>query len=84
LSPASRSRRSAGGHHHPGHGEGEAPGGQGRRGRKGKVNEDGKRTALDVQAGDRILFGKYSGNEVRIEDDEYVIMREEDVFAILA
>ena len=51
---------------------------------KGKVNEDGKRTALDVQAGDRILFGKYSGNEVRIEDDEYVIMREEDVFAILA
>ena len=49
----------------------------------GKVTEDGKRIALDVQAGDRILFGKYSGNEVKIEDDEYVIMREEDVFAIL-
>ena len=49
----------------------------------GKVTEDGKRIALDVRAGDRILFGKHSGNEVRIKDDEYVIMREEDVFAIL-
>ena len=49
----------------------------------GKVSEDGKRIALDVQAGDRILFGKYSGNEVRIEDNEYVIMREEDVLAVL-
>ena len=49
----------------------------------GKVTEDGKRIALDVQAGDRILFGKFSGNEVKIKDDEYVIMREEDVFAIL-
>jgi chaperonin GroES len=49
----------------------------------GKVTEDGKRIALDVQAGDRILFGKYSGNDVRIEGDEYVIMREDDVFAIL-
>lgn len=49
----------------------------------GKMTDDGKRIALDVQAGDRILFGKYSGSEVKIEDDEYVIMREEDVFAIL-
>ncbi|MBI4247448.1 MAG: co-chaperone GroES [Candidatus Rokubacteria bacterium] len=49
----------------------------------GKMTEDGKRIALDVRAGDRILFGKYSGNEVKIENDEYVIMREEDVFAIL-
>ena len=49
----------------------------------GKVTEDGKRIPLDVQAGDRILFGKYSGSEVKIKDDEYVIMREEDVFAIL-
>ena len=49
----------------------------------GKVNEDGKRIALDVQAGDRILFGKYSGSEVNVEDDEYVIMREDDVLAIL-
>ena len=49
----------------------------------GKVTDDGKKIALDVKTGDRILFGKYSGNEVKIEDEEYVIMREEDVFAIL-
>ncbi len=49
----------------------------------GKVSEEGKKIALDVKAGDRILFGKYSGNEVKIEDEEYVIMREEDVLAIL-
>ena len=49
----------------------------------GKVTEDGKKIALDVKGGDRILFGKYSGNEVKIEDEEYIIMREEDVLAIL-
>jgi chaperonin GroES len=49
----------------------------------GKVNDEGKRVTLDVQAGDRILFGKYSGSEVTVENTEYVIMREEDVLAIL-
>ena len=49
----------------------------------GKLTDEGKRVALDVQTGDRILFGKYSGSEVKIEDDEYVIMKEEDVLAIL-
>jgi chaperonin GroES len=49
----------------------------------GKVNDDGKRIAMDVQAGDRILFAKYTGNEVRLENDDYLIMREEDVLAIL-
>ena len=49
----------------------------------GKVNEDGKKIALDVKAGDKILFGKYSGSEVKIDDKEYLIMREEDVLAIL-
>ena len=49
----------------------------------GKVGDDGKKIPLDVKGGDRILFGKYSGNEVKIEDEEYVIMREEDVLAIL-
>ena len=49
----------------------------------GKVTEEGKKIALDVKGGDRILFGKYSGNEVKIEDEEYIIMREEDVLAIL-
>ncbi len=49
----------------------------------GKIGDDGKRIALDVKAGDKILFGKYSGSEVKIEDDEYLILREEDVLAIL-
>ena len=49
----------------------------------GKVGDDGKRVALDVKSGDRILFGKYSGSEVKIEGDEYLILREEDVLAIL-
>jgi len=49
----------------------------------GKVGDDGKRIPLDVKAGERILFGKYSGSEVKIEDDEYLILREEDVLAIL-
>lgn len=49
----------------------------------GKVNDDGKRQPLDVKAGDRILFGKYSGSEVKIDGDEYLILREEDVLAIL-
>jgi len=47
------------------------------------VTDEGKKVALDVKAGDRILFGKYSGNEVKIEGEEYVIFREEDVLAIL-
>ena len=49
----------------------------------GKVGDDGKRIPLDVKAGDRILFGKYSGSEVKIEDDEYLILRVEDVLAVL-
>jgi chaperonin GroES len=49
----------------------------------GKVNEEGKKIPLDVKAGDRILFGKYSGSEVKIDDKEYLILREEDVLAIL-
>ena len=49
----------------------------------GKIAEDGKRVALDVKSGDRILFGKYSGNEVKIDGDDYLILREEDVLAIL-
>ena len=49
----------------------------------GKVNDDGKKVPLDVKAGDKILFGKYSGSEVKIDDKEYLIMREDDVLAIL-
>jgi chaperonin GroES len=50
---------------------------------KGKVDENGKRIALEVKKGDRILFGKYSGTEVKIEGEEYLIMREEDVLGII-
>ncbi|MFI5325305.1 MAG: co-chaperone GroES [Candidatus Rokuibacteriota bacterium] len=50
---------------------------------KGKVSEDGKKTPLDVKAGDRVLFGKYSGSEVTVNGEEYLIMKEEDVLGIL-
>jgi chaperonin GroES len=49
----------------------------------GKVNEDGKVTPLDVKKGDKILFGKYSGSEITLEGDEHLIIREEDVLAII-
>lgn len=50
---------------------------------KGKVSEDGKRTPLEVKAGDKILFGKYSGTEITVDDKEYLILKEEDVLAIV-
>jgi len=50
---------------------------------KGKRLDDGKLVALDVQVGDRILFGKYSGNEIKLDGIEYIIMREDDVLGIL-
>jgi chaperonin GroES len=50
----------------------------------GKVGDDGKKIPLDVKAGDRILFGKYSGSEIKIDDQEYLIMKEEDVLGILS
>ena len=50
----------------------------------GKMMDDGKRAAMDVKAGDRILFGKYSGTEIKIDDQEYVIMREDEILAVLA
>jgi len=49
----------------------------------GKVTDEGKKIPLDVKAGDRILFGKYSGSEVKVEDEEYLILREEDVLGII-
>jgi chaperonin GroES len=50
---------------------------------QGKRLENGKVVALDVKAGDRILFGKYSGSEIKIDGEEYVIMREDEVLGIL-
>ncbi len=49
----------------------------------GKIKDDGTRIALDVKDGDRILFGKYSGQEIKLDGEEYLIMREEEVLAIL-
>jgi chaperonin GroES len=49
----------------------------------GKVNDEGKKIALDVKAGDKILFGKYSGTEIKIDGVEHLIMREEDILAII-
>src|ERR1700735_5884979 len=47
----------------------------------GKINEKGDRIALDVKVGDRILFGKYSGNDIKVEDEEYLIMKEDEIVA---
>jgi chaperonin GroES len=49
----------------------------------GKLQENGTRSPIDVQAGDRILFGKYAGTEIKIDDKDYVIMREEEILAVL-
>jgi chaperonin GroES len=50
---------------------------------KGRVDDDGKLHPLDVQKGDRVLFGKYSGSEIRVAGDEHLIIREDDVLAVL-
>jgi|SRR5579875_856721 chaperonin GroES len=50
---------------------------------QGKRNEDGKLIPLDVKAGDRILFGKYSGSDIKLDGEEYLIMREDEVLGIL-
>jgi chaperonin GroES len=50
---------------------------------KGKILENGQVRALDVKEGDRILFGKYAGTEVKIEGDEHLILREEDVLGVI-
>ena len=50
---------------------------------KGKILEDGKVRPLDVKVGDRILFGKYGGNEVKVDGEDLLVMREEDVMAVI-
>jgi chaperonin GroES len=49
----------------------------------GKLGEDGKRIALEVKEGDRILFGKYAGSEIKIEGEEHLILREDDVLGVI-
>jgi len=50
---------------------------------KGKVNDDGKVTPLDVKVGDTILFGKYSGSEIKLDGEEHLIMREDDILGVV-
>ncbi len=50
---------------------------------EGRVSEEGKTVALKVKAGDKILFGKYSGTEITVDDKEYLILKEEDVLAVV-
>jgi len=50
---------------------------------KGKVQEDGKASPLDVKVGDKVLFSKYAGTEVKIEGEEYLIMREDDILGVI-
>lgn len=49
----------------------------------GKFDDDGKRIALDVKAGDRVLIGKYSGSEVKLDNDDFVILREDEILAVI-
>ncbi len=49
----------------------------------GKVDETGKKIPMDVKAGDKILYGKYSGTEIKIDDEEYLIMHQEDILGIV-
>jgi chaperonin GroES len=51
---------------------------------EGKYKEDGTRQPLDVKAGDRVLFGKYSGSEIRLDNEEFLIMREDEILGIIA
>ncbi len=50
---------------------------------QGKADDNGKRTPLEVKAGDKILFGKYSGTEIKLDGDEHMILREEEILAII-
>jgi len=50
----------------------------------GKVNDEGKRTPVDVKQGDKILIGKYSGSEIRIDEEDFVILREDEILAVVA
>lgn len=50
---------------------------------KGKITEDGKILPMEVKVGDKVLFGKYAGTEIKINDEDYLIMREEDILAII-
>jgi co-chaperonin GroES (HSP10) len=78
-----RGRTAARRNHHSGFRQGKTAAGRVIAAGNGKVREDGERVALDVKAGDTILFGKYSGQEIKLDGIEYLIMKEDDVLAAL-
>lgn len=49
----------------------------------GRIGKDGKRTELDVKVGDKVLFGKYSGTEIKLDDEEFLILREEEILGVI-
>ena len=49
----------------------------------GKIQDDGQRSKLDVKAGDKVLVGKYSGSDIKIDDEDYVILREDEILAVI-
>ena len=50
----------------------------------GKVNDDGKRVAIDIQVGDKVLVGKYSGSDIKIDGEDFVIVREDEILAVVS
>jgi len=83
LSSLPRQKSEQRGHHPAGHCEGKAGDWGDCCGGAGKVSDDGKKVPMEVKVGDKVLYGKYSGTEVTYEGDEYLIMREADIFAIV-
>ena len=77
-------QKTQGRHHHSGHRQGEADAGRGHRRRPRRAQRAGSdRQPLDVKAGDRVLFGKWSGTEVKIDGEELLIMKESDIMGII-
>ena len=68
---------------HPGHREGEAPGGRGPRSRPGRIDDKGNRVPLDVPVGDRVIYSKYGGTEIKHGGEEYLILSARDVLAVV-
>ena len=78
-----RGREDKGRHHHPHTAKEKPVEGKVVAVGDGKTGEDGKKIALEVKAGDKVLFGKYAGTEIQIDGEEHLIMREDDIIAIV-
>ena len=78
-----RERNREGRHHHSRHGQGKAAGGRSDGASEPARSKRANGSPLDVKVGDRILFGKYTGNDIKIDDQEYLILREEEILAKL-